>query len=421
MHTLAFLAFQLATSSLAWADTPGPSIPSGPPALSSASHAEVDSRFLRQMISTDERALPEIRAAYERLCASGDQPACLEAVMVQNNQEGLSIESLRALLAERQPAVEAACASGTAHACSLAGFVQAITEAPPSPQLALPGLYQGCDGGDAVGCFWLGAFAGESESLGVAFGHTRRACDLGLQPACYYVAGALEHGSFDQARDVARAEQLYRGACGDGIERACEGAQRLADQRSSDAAPARISALPTAVEALAEGLEANCPADARACFLLGQMYASDQLGEADPSRSIDLYVQGCEGGETRACGALAVAASQVPRSQRGHVAQVLESACRRKAPQACGYVGMYYAVLGEESHRYARRAAHTSAQGCAAGDMDLCVVLATCYRRGIGVDQDPARADATLAQACAQTSNPDLIDACASKGLRQAP
>lgn len=152
------------------------------------------------------------------------------------------------------------------------------------------------------------------------------ACRAGERSACARLAELLARG--DQL-EVARARQLYRRACDAGYAKACVAASEM-----------MYDGLGGPVDQLgAEDLVHNgCAVGyAPACTRAGEYFGQARPErDARAGRARHYFLQGCEGGDLMACGALGrILATYSSSSYRSRARELLEQACEGPDARAC--------------------------------------------------------------------------------------
>ncbi|NMO16958.1 sel1 repeat family protein [Pyxidicoccus fallax] len=161
-----------------------------------------------------------------------------------------------------RPPRDVECGAEQAASCTHLGLALLKDTAPGRDAARAYSLFQkGCAGGDADGCVEQAVLlldgTGVKKDAARAAAVLGTACDTGSPRACSLLAWMYEQGRGVE-RDTARAAFMYRRACDEGLP--------------------------------------------RACTQLGGMLASTpDAGEADGTRALQLFDQGCEGGDLLAC------------------------------------------------------------------------------------------------------------------------
>jgi TPR repeat protein len=126
---------------------------------------------------------------------------------------------------------ERECDAGSGDRCRRLGVSYEFGQGVPKDVKQSIALYErSCDLGNATGCEAAGRmyeFHAEPKDLTKAASFLKRACDIGWQSGCANYALLLEQGR-GVPRDVARAKQLYEGACKAGAGLACDRLKILA-------------------------------------------------------------------------------------------------------------------------------------------------------------------------------------------------
>ena len=153
------------------------------------------------------------------------------------------------------------------------------------------GLAGFCDDGVARACEKLGdAYFDHPHSVDIEEGRRflERACELGRPAACQRLANAY-YADPDRGDDQARAGELLRGACDDGI--------------------------------------------AGACLDKGQL-----IEAGDPAEAFLRYRQGCAGGSEQACESAASLLDELG----DQLFESIATACENDEPRACAELGVFY-------------------------------------------------------------------------------
>ena len=265
-------------------------------------------------------ASPEKAAAlYERACKgsfwdSGNADGCVNLGRSYRDGKGVEKNPSRAVelfseVCDRSPAdpddVNTSPAATTA--CSLLGAQYAHGSGVAADQgLAILHSQQGCDGGDAFGCYNLGVLYLNGEGVAAddaaALAYFRRACEAGDAEGCFEVGWLYAEGR-GAPRSEQQAAAFYEQACDARFGEACVNLAVLYTSGSEI-----LPDVTRAVALFARGCDLGEPI---ACFDLANQYADGTGVEQDTERAAALYAQACSGGYEAAC---AKAKAPPPRS-----------------------------------------------------------------------------------------------------------
>jgi hypothetical protein len=146
---------------------------------------------------------------------------------------------------------------------------------------------------------------------------------------------------------------------------------------SRDAGKAEIvlgAGVPAEVEESAKRLKTTCDAgEAKACFDLGQLFASSKWNAKNDKRAAELFGKSCDGGHQPACENMAEAYEhgRGVAKDTSHARVLYDLACRAGRAFSCATLGSAYAA-GYDVPRDLRRAKELLQRGCEDGDAASC-------------------------------------------------
>lgn len=232
------------------------------------------------------------------------------------------------------------------------------------------------------------------------------ACTSGTVRACTVAAERLRYG-VGPARDLPRAERLYRQACEarDGL--GCTGLGWLSRGSAAEEAFSRARPL----------LEVACTRDdPEACFASGLLKLEGKGGpveepaaEAQLRRALELLTAACHAGTGAACARAAslLEAGPAPMRDDSRALVYLRKACDGGVPGGCSALALRY-LTGRGVSRdnalaqaFLQRSGELFRASCEAGEAAACVELGQAFALGQGVPVDPVRALGYHEKACA--------------------
>jgi len=239
-----------------------------------------------------------------------------------------------------------------------------------------------------------------------ALGECLAACTAGTVRACTVAAERLRYG-VGPARDLPRAERLYRQACEarDGL--GCTGLGWLSRGPAAEEAFARARPL----------LEVACTRDdPEACFAAGLLKLEGKGGpveepaaEARLRRALELLTASCHAGMGAACvrAASLFEAGPAPLRDDSRALVYLRKGCDGGVAGGCSALALRYLTGRGVPRDNARAQALLSRSGelfrasCEAGEAAACVELGQAFALGQGVPVDRVRALGYHEKACA--------------------
>jgi TPR repeat protein len=288
---------------------------------------------------------------YRRACYCGGGRACTD---------------LGELVGESAPFFRQGCEHGDALGC------YKLTDGVSDPKVTAPLYRQACEGGVGCGCSELGYLHEHGRGVALdnakAFELYRRGCDLGDLLSCHNLGWTYKVGK-GVAPDAARALELYKRACDGGEVHGCAG--------------------------------------------LGTLYLEGVGVARDPERAAPLFKTSCDGGDIQGCVALGrlYAEGRGVKKDYPHAVELLQAACAKDA-NACNSAGWVHYRSG----RGARGAADGLAsfeRSCRSGSMDGCDSQAFALLNGKGAARDEAQALRIFEAAC----NESEAESCMNAGL----
>ena len=224
------------------------------------------------------------------------------------------------------------------------------------------------------------------------------ACDVGDGASCAAVGDLVADGRIEGTE---RAAAHYARACARGHASGCarSGAAQLAGGDPG----------------AAETLQAGCAGGAgAACYILGRAHATGQL-KLDQAEARQLFLQGCEHGDGRACAAAAEREVQGLGGavKRRAATEHYRRACTAGVASACVTLGRYieHGEVGLASDPAAafdfyRKARAFETKACDEGDAGACGRLGVLLREGSGGPSATERGRRLQVEACTRGDAP---------------
>jgi TPR repeat protein len=336
-------------------------------------------------------------------------------------------------------ACRAACEAPDAHAdrCAALGFHRYLgIDTPMDRPKAVEAFELACRLQSNAGCFGLGVAlyqgGGIARDRSKALDYFHRACTGGLTRACVRWAEMLRAGD-SVAEDDTRAAAIEEAACSSGDAEACADVGDDHD-KGYGLAKDEESALKFWTRACEGG-------SGYGCFCQG-LAIQNGTSENDIENAIEVFDKGCRLGGGEACdelGRLAtVSRNYFYVADLERAARYFDWACALEDATGCFNLATAY-LEGEGVDKSASRAARLLYRGCGLDDgrscehlgtlvetgadglpadlaaaplyyeracrlrdMDGCVSLGLCYRDGVGVEKNAAKATELFAKACTQ-------------------
>ncbi len=258
-------------------------------------------------------------------------------------------------------------------------------------------LYQkACDGGSAMGCFYLGRFY--ERGLGVRQDYAearqlyRKACDGGSAMGCNNLGYLYQNGR-GVTQDYGQARALYQKGCDGGEAGSCSNLGGLYDNGqgvTQDYGQARRL------------YQMACDSgSAMGCSNLGVLYENGQGVTQDYGQARALYQKGCDGGEAGSCSNLGTLYhnGQGMTQDYGQAHRLYQKACDSGSLMGCTNLGALYQNGRGVTQDYGQARALYQ-KGCDGGETASCSNLGLLYDNGQGVTQDYGRARAFYKKAC---------------------
>ncbi len=338
--------------------------------------------------------------------------------------------------------LEAACESGDAAACVAIAWQLLLGDEVEQDATRASDLFEATCEGEELGdaCYGLGVCnlvgAGVSIDTHRAARLFERACEAGSFDGCAAL-GECAMRSVGMGRDIDRAGVLTRYACDNGSVMGCVDLAALllgaldpesvviAEDACARGAPGSCELLEVARmigvgfeqdwETGFANLERMClDGGYWACAGLAGMSFGGAVTSLEPGRGRRLMESGCELGEPRMCGLLAVFVyADGSEGDREYARELLEWSCGADAPDACGFAGSFIA----EDDGDQLRAVEWYERGCDWGSPVSCNLLATwLFWEGAGEHRDEERAAVLFEMVC----DFGLVRGClAAEGMHQ--
>lgn len=364
-----------------------------------AGDADSCEHLAKLLLQTQASTSTEVQAVSlrRRGCDGGSQLACFGLGTMYERGRGVTASSDVA-----RSLYQTTCQAGEFEACTQLGLLEyqilgqkeLATEAKEAVMLHFE---RGCIGGDALGCFYLGALHGylakepdlELASLGYA-----RACRAGLGVGCtnwaVISAEALRQG---RVKEATPASDILVAGCRLGERTACLFGACLAEQPAQSEDQWR-----RAWDFLDEGCEAG---HADCCGEAGRLL-SQKGGSSLEAKAHAYLSQACKGSDVTSCLELAersLKTSTDPKTVTERLTQ-LDSSCKMdRFGAACLRLGELY-DSGVATVADPVRAVTYYAESCERNNEEGCRRLAAAYAQGSGVPKDSAKAVELLTRRC---------------------
>lgn len=277
-----------------------------------------------------------------------------------------------------------------------------------------------CKKGDLVACVGEGRFYeggymdGDTPvmiraDLARAVRAYQKACDGGEPMGCCYLGARHGFGGMG-AHDPSKALAVLKPACEAGDGCSCRELGSLVARKGRAHDPEQ------AIQLLTRSCEGG---DSRACLALGERFSPRDSGTADP-KAIRAWIRACDGGSRDACRAAAMHSATNPKQARRLLLQLCWAWESMQCQQLCDQ-GLQAAPLNPAEQAMACRMAAKNVEagrapgeprtwaenglryydkGCALGDAESCRISAQRYAAGAQVPKDPLKVAEALAQAC---------------------
>lgn len=234
-----------------------------------------------------------------------------------------------------------------------------------------------------------------------------RQCDAKDWGACTRLAG-LYWFPKSGARDIAKAESLYRSACDAGEPSGCFALGRM--YQDALALHDKSASAPELLRQAAAGYERKCnEAIPQACLDLAAMHVAGRGVDRNQdkasslqSKAAPLLEKECNAGTARACASLSLLSwggSGVPKDVKKSYT-LAERACELGDKRTCIRIAADYITGRPEAPKDPAHAAKLYGKACDMGDLAGCHTMAMMYHDGTGVPLDPKKAADFEKKAC---------------------
>ncbi|MFA6315857.1 MAG: hypothetical protein WC943_00405 [Elusimicrobiota bacterium] len=278
---------------------------------------------------------------------------------------------------------------------------------PLAPVIRL--MTMACDSGQSAACTGLAVCHllgnGVPENKAKAETLYRKACGLGDAQGCNDLADSLRNR--DSGGLEAEASGFYRKACEGDFGLGCA---NLAYMREDGIGVDKDESLAAKTQARACGLGYH-----DSCVSAGIMHEFGKGVPKDEARAAELYRQACEAGVGRGCTSLGVMHENGKgmRLDPAHAAALYLKACETLADhRGCSFLGALH-LRGKGVEKDDAKALALYGKACDNGFWEGCVNLGVMFENGSGTAKDMAKAAGAYRQACDGGHQPG----CAALGI----
>ncbi|MCX5744826.1 MAG: MYXO-CTERM sorting domain-containing protein [Proteobacteria bacterium] len=268
---------------------------------------------------------------FRRYCDDKDRESCFQVAFYHRQDTDADGGKITLEYADR------ACTLDHAEGCNLAGFVNYTAMKPVRWDITAAVKYyaKACELGSSSACGNMGEVyrygLGASIDQVKALAHYQKSCDSGSQYGCGGLAHYLATGDGGAKKDLAKAEELFKGACeADTIEACVELATLLEKAHGS---PGEIARLRLRALQLAEDQGKTNP---EYKYFLGTFHRDGMATMKDPAKALVLFGEACDSFDPFGCiaaGKLLVAKGTPPDRERARV--YFQRACAAGVDDGC--------------------------------------------------------------------------------------